>query len=327
LKQKPHCVLVSGVGAVIGYGVIKSLRMSRLPLRIIGIDTDPRAVGFRFADLGLRCPFVRSKGYYDFLARLCRRERVSLIIPAIEQDVEFHMRRGEELRRETGTAISLNTLGAYTIARDKWETYRFLVRNRIPTPRTALLGEEGRGIGSFRFPLLIKPRMGQSGKGIVRIETREEMEYWGRKSLGCILQEHIGREEEEYTAGVFGKGDGRFAGPIVLKRKLLYGSTFEAEINEFPRVSSVVERVAKSLKPVGPTNIQVRVDRGVAKVLEINPRVSSSCSIKAAFGFNEPEMSVRFFVLGRKDFRPKPKKGIAVRYIEDLISIDRRRPS
>jgi carbamoyl-phosphate synthase large subunit len=318
MKREPYRILVSGVGAIIGYGVVKSIRMCDLPVRIVGIDSNPRAAGFHFSDLGIRCPSINDKDYRNFIIRLCNRERIDLIIPAIEQDVDFHFRHGDDVKRAAGVVIALNTPAVYAVARDKWSTYCFMKKNQIPVPKTVLSDDPCRILKELRFPFLLKPRVGQAGKGIVKIECRDDLDYWIPKSGNSVAQEYIGRDDEEYTVGVFGLGEGRFEGPIIMKRKLNYGSTFEAEVDKFPKVGRVVRKVLAQLKPVGSTNIQIRLDRGVPKVLEINPRVSSSCSLRAAFGFNESEMAIRYYLLGEKEFNPVLTRGYAVRYIEDL---------
>jgi carbamoyl-phosphate synthase large subunit len=318
MHQKPYRILVSGAGAIIGYGVIRSLRMSRIPFRIVGIDSNPRSAGFHFADLGVPCPPVKADGYQDFIVRLCERERINLIIPAIEQDVEFHFLHGEEIKRATGVKIALNTPEVYTMARDKWNTYCYMKKHRFPVPRSVLSVDPEKIANDLRFPVLLKPRMGQAGKGIIRIEDRQELEYWLPRCRDFLAQEYIGSDEEEFTVGVFGIGDGIFEGPIIMRRKLNYGSTFEAEVDRFPKVGKLVRRIISRLRPVGSTNLQIRLDRGVPRVLEVNPRVSSSCSLRAAFGFNEPEMAVRYYLLGERKFHPKLRRGYAVRYVEDM---------
>ena len=47
---KTPTVLITGVGAIIGQGIIKSLRMEDRPVRIIGIDRNPDAFGARRCD-------------------------------------------------------------------------------------------------------------------------------------------------------------------------------------------------------------------------------------------------------------------------------------
>jgi carbamoyl-phosphate synthase large subunit len=54
-------------------------------------------------------------------------------------------------------------------------------------------------------------------------------------------------------------------------------------------------------------------------LLEINPRISSSTSIRTKFGYNEALMSVDYFLNGIIPTQPKIQKGKAIRYTEDLI--------
>jgi carbamoyl-phosphate synthase large subunit len=64
------------------------------------------------------------------------------------------------------------------------------------------------------------------------------------------------------------------------------------------------------------------MDGDQPKLLEINPRISSASSIRAAFGYNESEMSVDYFLRSiRPDKLDKaPLMGRkAIRYTEDFI--------
>jgi carbamoyl-phosphate synthase large subunit len=57
--------------------------------------------------------------------------------------------------------------------------------------------------------------------------------------------------------------------------------------------------------------------------LEINPRISSATSIRAAFGYNESLMSLEFFLEQKRPVQPRIRTGRAVRYTEDYIFYDR----
>ena len=55
--------------------------------------------------------------------------------------------------------------------------------------------------------------------------------------------------------------------------------------------------------------------------MEINPRISSSTSIRTAFGYNEAEMAIEWFVEKHSKVNPVIKKGKAIRYISDYIEL------
>ena len=69
----------------------------------------------------------------------------------------------------------------------------------------------------------------------------------------------------------------------------------------------------------GPTNFQFRVENGTAFLLEINPRFSSSNSLRTAFGFNEAEMAIELYLLDREPDAPRIRPGKAWRYTEDFV--------
>ena len=50
MTNKPITVLITGVGAIIGYGLINNLRKSNYNCRIIGIDIFYDAVGQQWCD-------------------------------------------------------------------------------------------------------------------------------------------------------------------------------------------------------------------------------------------------------------------------------------
>ena len=81
-------IMVTGVGAVIGQGIIKSLRNSGLSLRTVGIDANPWAVGFQWVDVKYVVPMVSDSSWYDAVVDICKKEDVVLVLPGIEQDVK-----------------------------------------------------------------------------------------------------------------------------------------------------------------------------------------------------------------------------------------------
>ena len=72
-------VLVSGVGQLIGYGIVRSLKLARPDLRIIGTDIYPHAVGQVWSDAFIVCPPAASPQFPDFLAKLVERVPVFVV--------------------------------------------------------------------------------------------------------------------------------------------------------------------------------------------------------------------------------------------------------
>jgi carbamoyl-phosphate synthase large subunit len=143
-----------------------------------------------------------------------------------------------------------------------------------------------------------------------------------RARIGTVLmaQPIIGTEDEEFTTSAFCDGNGGFYAHMTLKRKLSSdGFTDRAEVVQVDDIAGTVRGLCGLFRPIGPTNFQFRRHQGVLKLLEINPRVSSSTSIRTAFGYNECAMAVEYYLEGKTPQQPVIRLGRAVRYMEDLI--------
>jgi carbamoyl-phosphate synthase large subunit len=107
---------------------------------------------------------------------------------------------------------------------------------------------------------------------------------------------------------------------MTLKRKLAKdGYTDRAETCVLEEINVALNHFCEYLKPLGPTNFQFRLHEGSLMLMEINPRISSSTSIRTAFGYNESVMVIEYFLEQKMPSQPQLKLGKAVRYIEDKI--------
>jgi carbamoyl-phosphate synthase large subunit len=60
-------ILVTGIGAIIGYGILRSLRRMDHGVRLIGADIFSDAVGQAWVDHFVLAPFTSSNRYSDWL--------------------------------------------------------------------------------------------------------------------------------------------------------------------------------------------------------------------------------------------------------------------
>ena len=167
----------------------------------------------------------------------------------------------------------------------------------------------------------MKRRRSYASKGLAVIEDEDDFAYF-RKKAGSdfMVQPIIGSADREYTVGVFGYGDGSSSRPFQLIRRLSgEGATAKARIVHFDVLDDAVRKLVAAFKPVGPTNFQFRENKGVFYLLEINPRISSSASIRTAFGYNEALLALDFYLGHKRTPAAFAETGSAVRYIADWI--------
>ena len=318
-------ILVTGVGAIIGYGIVRSLRAGGEPCHIIGADIYAEAVGQVWCDDFVQAPRTDDASYAGWLKSTLLQHRVMLLFPGIEPDVDAHNTMRYMLR-EIGVTPVLNREDLITLCRDKWAQYELLnaAGSMLAIP-SSLSNDYDTLAAAFGVPFLLKPRRGQASKGQVRVTSRESFAPWSAQ-MGEVLmaQKLIGHEDEEYTVGAFGDGMGALHASIAFRRRLASdGSTGKIWHEEPEGLRSAVEDLARIAKPLGPTNFQFRRDAGHWKLLEINPRISSSTSLRTAFGYNEAMMCLHHYKDGASVSQPTLRQGFACRYIEDYVIYDR----
>ncbi|WP_409316567.1 ATP-grasp domain-containing protein [Pseudomonas sp. KCJK9016] len=318
-------VLVTGVGAIIGYGLLRSLKTSDPKVRLVGTDIFANAVGQAWCDVFEQAPLTKSAGYLQWLGETIEKHKVDLVIPGIEQDV-YRLSDERDSISTFDCKFVLNNPELISLSRDKWAMHQALLNlddpSRIPSYLTGEFASLSSLLGT---PFILKPRSGYASKGLVKVKSAEDF-ISNADTLGdhLLAQPLIGTDDDEYTVGVFGNGTGSVCASISMQRYLSKdGSTANARIVHDDSLLNTVIRLCTHFNPVGPTNLQFRRDGLEWKLLEINPRVSSTSSIRTAFGFNEAAMCVDFYLNRNEPSQPTIKSGFATRFIEDLVIYDR----
>lgn len=91
MKASELTIAVTGVGAIIGQGIVKGLRQSRYDVRIVGIDRSDCSPGPHLVDAFEKKPEgdEDSQAYLDYWARIIRAHGIELILPGLELDMLF----------------------------------------------------------------------------------------------------------------------------------------------------------------------------------------------------------------------------------------------
>jgi carbamoyl-phosphate synthase large subunit len=317
--------MVTGVGAIMGYGLLRSLKRALPDIHLIGTDIYTDAVGRAWCERFEQAPLTASEQYLEWLQEVTMRHEVDLVIPGIEQDVQ----RLSDCREQIAglrCRFALNNPLLIALSRDKWLMHQALLdlgdEARIPS---YLSGDFSTLSTLLGLPFILKPRRSYASKGLVRVHDESTFALHAHL-LGehLLAQPIVGSDDEEYTVGVFGDGHGGVPASITLQRRLAQdGSTAKARVRKDAGLDEVVGRLCKHFRPLGPTNLQFRRDGQQWKLLEINPRVSSTSSMRTAFGFNEAAMCVDYYLHGKLPVQPNIRDGFAVRYIEDYVLHDR----
>lgn len=319
-----HTVLVTAVGAVIGYGAVQCLRKRFADdLTIVGTDIYPDAVGQRWSDHFIQAVPARAPGYIDFLLQAIESFGVHLVIPGTEYEIEA-LHRNRDRLKQTDAVILLNRPEVIDTTHDKWRAFQCFTKAGIATIPSRIDGDYATAVAELGSPMLSKLRRSDAGKGMRLVHSEAEF-HACQEAAGdnFMVQKLVGSDDEEFTASVFGFGDGTAINGPILRRKLSKaGATDKAWTVQDAALTELMDALTAELKPLGPTNYQFRKDCGRFVVLEVNARVSSATSIREGFGFNEAEMCVEWFIKGNRPPTPRLRSGSALRYLADAIVYD-----
>ena len=155
--RNSYNVLVTGVGAIIGYGIIRSLQSSRYSVKIIGVDIFDDAVGRNWCDNFERAIQTNSPDHPDFIKKVIHNHSIDLVIPAIEQDVT-RMTVDSYYLLDTPAKFALNNPDLVKLADDKWLTYQEQLNAGIPAIKTRIEGDFEALADELGVPFLLKPR-------------------------------------------------------------------------------------------------------------------------------------------------------------------------
>jgi carbamoyl-phosphate synthase large subunit len=172
-----------------------------------------------------------------------------------------------------------------------------------------------------RFPVVVKPREGFGSKLFHIANDRNELDFAIKTienaNWNPIIQKYLKDDSLEYTTGITMDKDGkRIMSSITMRKVLKQGQTYKAFIDNFPKVTRICNRIASVLGAFGPINVQTRVDvdDNKVKIIEINPRFSATCPMRAVAGINEPDIIVRNVLYDEKIKIDKYRHLICMRY-------------
>lgn len=231
---------------------------------------------------------------YVALLELLRNERFDVAIPLTDFSATMLSRHKEELRQFTNVAV--NDWDVFQSASDKQRTMEACLTNNIPHPRTLFNVEDAEDIitGGLRYPFVIKPRTGYGSIGFHRIENEEQLLSVFPQAMSkngkMLAQEYIPQTDIQYKCEVFLDREGDVKSAVVFDKTRWYpvdgGSTCCSASVIRP---DIVESSVKLLKAIGwhgygDVDLIQDPRDGVAKVMEINPRITASVKVCFAAG-------------------------------------------
>ncbi|MEP6493567.1 MAG: ATP-grasp domain-containing protein [bacterium] len=280
-------VFVTGAG---GPSAISFMRAVGSHTELFSGDVDPYAAGLYLVEDSHRRILLRGDDpdFADHLLHVCRELDVNVLVPTVDNELLPVARRRDEFER-SGIRVVLAHVDTLELCLDKWKLIGACERV-CPVPATSVLTREL--INSEpALPLLVKPRHGAGGRGVVVIRKQAELELCSDAG-DLIAQEFLtGRE---YSVDVlYSPSRERLAVVPRARLKVDSGISVTGITIRSEQLQSYATAVAERIRVTYVANIQFRDDAcGRPKLLEVNARFPGGMPLTVAAGVNMPQLAI-----------------------------------
>lgn len=274
-------VLVFPCGSEIGLELYRSLSMSA-HVTLFGASSVPDHGRFAYERHIDGMPFVDEPGFIRAVNRVIDKNQIDFLFPAHDSVVLSFAENVEQLHcRVLGSPVE-----TCRICRSKRLTSAELAsRLRVP-----LLFDNVKDV--HKWPLFLKPDIGQGSRGTHLARNPEEVEFHRSQDPSLLLLEYL--PGIEYTVDCFTDrhGDLRFAGARERVR-IQNGISVNAKPVGNDTLHEMAEIINETLTFRGVWFFQVKMsDSGELTLMEIAPRVAGTMALHRNMGVNFAVLSV-----------------------------------
>ena len=314
-------ILVTGAGSSVGQGIYKSLEQSSIKKKLFFGDISPINSGLYFSKFPIIIPKVEENNALNKIINIIKKNKIHVIFIGSEYEIEFFSKNKKKIFDKTKAKVCVLESEIIKLSNDKFLTYEFCKKNNITTPKTVLGSKIKKKKDKIKFPLLLKPKKGTSSRGFKFIKNKEELILQKKHfSNDYVFQEFIKNTDtlNELTCSAYVDKNKNIYGPIILKRKIKYGMTWIAKNHFDTKLKKIIFKILRKLDLSGVINLQFMMKNRKYYLIELNGRFSSSTYLRTIYGFNEAEYFLNEEILNKKLNRIKLKKGIVMRYVNEI---------
>jgi len=301
-------ILVTGIGGPTPRSIAMWLRKLYPGAVLIGVDTNPKALGFYMKGLLNKCvvvPRADDENYWDVMTELVEKEKIDFAFVQPEMEVlewgKFYKKSGCHICPVLIPPVE------YTEGLMDKAAMADLLGETGYIPKTVRLSPESPDYNKIEeevgYPCWIRASIGSGGLGSLKLNRKEDLEAWlfihkGIKEF-TISEFLTGRHlanQMMYINGECIKNAGLHCAEYVMAdvapSKVTGNTSYGLFINEEPLLAfceEVMDYIADQLKvaPHGVYSFDLKEDaEGNLKVTEINIRHMAYTGIMAEVGFD-----------------------------------------
>jgi carbamoyl-phosphate synthase large subunit len=238
-----------------------------------GADSSSYAPAFIYCDKVILLPKVGDAGYAESLFDLCKKNRIDLVVPLIDPELEVLSKISDKFKN-SGIMVVVSPARTIEIAFDKYLTYLHAKQAGIDVPETVTTIEEALNLvtaGKISWPLMVKPRKGSASMYVYTCGNEEELRLAFKNCPGPVIQQFL--SGDEYGYDIFCDSDFKPVS-VLCKRKIAMraGETDKAVSVNDKKLIDLGLKIAQAFPMFGPVDVDVKMDGNMPMLLEVNPR-------------------------------------------------------
>ena len=332
-------LLVMSIERNASRAIINAARSSQHKYRVIGITSD------FFHSSNFACDAVhyldKDEINHDSIFSILNSERPDIVLTGSDDDLLFLSLHRSEID-SLGTACPVGTKEAISACCDKWRSFNLMTAAGVPFIQTYLPEEIfARLGGDVEFPLIVKPRAGNSSAAVQLIKDENELKARIHNDKYVVIQPFVRdfkcissnmlndygflRQENEYSVQVIIGFSGNTLGVFQSKNNLHNGVPVTVEVtNSMGLRESVNSAVSVLISQgiIGPCNLQCfQTAPNKFEFFEFNARCTGITGVRALYGFNEVDALYDHFVLHKSFIMKEPDENLVAHrhWTESLI--------
>lgn len=246
------------------------------------------------ADKSYTVPKITAPDYIDNIIEICRKEDIKVILTLIDPEIEI-LAKNKARFEEMGILVMCPSEKSAKICFDKYEMYKYLRLNNIPTTLTyGSLEEFEKALNEQKisFPVFVKPRTGSGSVGARKISNIDDLRSAMKEDETLIIQEFmagIDLDADVYVDMISKKAVSMFSKKKIETR---IGGANKTISFKDEKLFELIKKIVNIFEFNGTVDMDFFYKDGQYFLSEINPRFGGAYLHAYGAGVNFPKLIV-----------------------------------
>lgn len=262
---------------------------------------------FQVADKSVVTPLIYDDNYIPFLLQYCKNNKIDILLSLFDIDLPILSKNSDKFDN-IGVQLIVSDYKFIEICNDKWETFLFLKKHGLNTPKTFICiddVENALNNNEVSFPLILKPRWGMGSIGIFEADNNEELKVLYNKTLNKIKKSYLKYESiedinnsvliqekidgEEFGLDIINDLDSNYINTVVKKKYAMRSGETDCAITvNNTEIKKLGEKISSFSKHIANLDVDVFVTKEKTYILEMNARFGGGYPFSYMAGVNLP---------------------------------------